>query len=127
LPIFPFCDEGGIVKIDDESAAFLKAAGKGTDLSAPEFGHVVVAMLEQQGRGKKRVTYKLRDWIFSRQRYWGEPIPLLHREDGSIEPVVDPDDLEAVREKLPLMLPEVADYLPSSDGSSPLAKNKEWV
>lgn len=75
--------------------------------------------LEKQGSGKKSVSYKLRDWLFSRQRYWGEPFPILHLEDGS-KRVLDLDEL-------PLCPPEVSDYAPSGDGQSPLSKVKEWV
>ena len=74
--------------------------------------------IEQKGWGEKTTTYSIRDWIFSRQRYWGEPIPLIHAEpDGHVEEVAD----------LPLLLPDVPDYEPTSDALSPLAKNKEWV
>jgi leucyl-tRNA synthetase len=67
--------------------------------------------------GNKKVNFKLRDWVFSRQRYWGEPIPLIHLEDGTI-----------IEEKnLPIVLPDVPDYTPTSDASSPLAKNADWV
>ena len=67
--------------------------------------------------GNKKVNFKLRDWVFSRQRYWGEPIPLIHLEDGAI-----------IEEKnLPVVLPDVPDYTPTSDASSPLAKNADWV
>lgn len=79
----------------------------------------VTEWLEQEGIGVKRVNYKLRDWIFSRQRYWGEPIPLVQKENGEIEPI---DESE-----LPLELPEVASYQPSGTGESPLATIPEWV
>lgn len=75
--------------------------------------------LEKVGKGKACVSYKLRDWLFSRQRYWGEPFPILHFEDGS-KRVLDIDEL-------PLVPPEVSDYKPSGDGQSPLAKVREWV
>lgn len=75
--------------------------------------------LEKTGKGKKSVTYKLRDWLFSRQRYWGEPFPILHFEDGS-KRVLGPGEL-------PLCPPEMIDFKPSGDGSSPLAKISEWV
>jgi leucyl-tRNA synthetase len=75
--------------------------------------------LEKKGQGKRMVTYKLRDWLFSRQRYWGEPFPVLHFEDGT-QRVLGIDEL-------PLTLPEVSDYKPSGDGKSPLAKVQKWV
>ena len=73
--------------------------------------------LEQHGKGHGTIIYRLRDWLISRQRYWGPPIPVLHREDGSVVPVPT--------EQLPVLLPEVADYLPK--GKSPLATATEWV
>ncbi len=87
----------------------------------------IAAWLEEKGIGKKAVSYKIRDWIFSRQRYWGEPIPLIHKEDGTIEAIVHTEDVDGVNEFLPLELPDVPDFSPSGDGSSPLARNEEWV
>lgn len=75
--------------------------------------------LEKKMKGKKAVNYKLRDWLFSRQRYWGEPFPILHFEDGS-KRVLDMDEL-------PLCPPEVDNYKPTSDGQSPLSKVESWV
>lgn len=75
--------------------------------------------LQLKGLGESTVTYKLRDWLFSRQRYWGEPFPILHLEDGT-KRILGLDEL-------PLMPPEVQDYKPSGDGQSPLAKVREWV
>ncbi|MEK3731229.1 MULTISPECIES: leucine--tRNA ligase [Paenibacillus] len=79
----------------------------------------MIAWLEKNGKGQKKVTYRLRDWLFSRQRYWGEPIPILHLEDGSMKPV--PED------QLPLLLPDVDQIKPSGTGESPLANVTEWV
>jgi len=76
-------------------------------------------MLEKQGIGKKTVNYKLRDWVFSRQRYWGEPIPIVHCEHCGAVPVPE--------EELPLLLPEVEKYQPTGTGESPLANIHEWV
>ncbi len=73
--------------------------------------------IEKNSIGNKKVNFKLRDWVFSRQRYWGEPIPLIHLENGNIIP----------EKNLPLVLPEVPNYEPSSDASAPLAKNTDWV
>lgn len=75
--------------------------------------------LEQKGLGKKTITYKLRDWLFSRQRYWGEPFPILHFEDGS-KRILGLDEL-------PLTPPEMTDFKPTGDGQSPLARAKQWV
>lgn len=83
--------------------------------------------IEEKGWGNRVVNYKLRDWLFSRQRYWGEPIPLIHKQDGTVEAICDVNDPQSVEENLPLLLPQVPDYTPSSDAASPLAKNEEWV
>lgn len=88
-------------------------------LTAEEAKNKSVEWLESSGHGQSTITYKLRDWLFSRQRYWGEPIPILHYEDGS-KRVLGIDEL-------PLLPPKVEDYSPSGDGQSPLAKVKEWV
>jgi len=76
-------------------------------------------LLQKQGIGKKTVNYKLRDWVFSRQRYWGEPIPIVHCEHCGAVPVPE--------EELPLLLPEVEKYEPTGTGESPLANIHEWV
>jgi len=78
-----------------------------------------IAVLAERGMAEKRVNYRLRDWLFSRQRYWGEPFPVLHLEDGTHVRV--PDD------HLPVTLPEMDDFKPSDDGGAPLARAKEWV
>lgn len=77
------------------------------------------AMIEKMGFGRKTVNYKLRDWVFSRQRYWGEPIPIVHCEKCGAVPVPE--------EELPLLLPEVESYQPTGTGESPLADITEWV
>lgn len=92
-------------------------SGEYNGLSSLEAKQKLLNFLEENNLGNKKVNFKLRDWVFSRQRYWGEPIPLIHLEDGSI--------IEETN--LPLNLPEVPDYTPSSDASSPLAKNFDWV
>nr|WP_321307232.1 leucine--tRNA ligase [uncultured Sphaerochaeta sp.] len=81
--------------------------------------NTMIAWLEERKVGTKSVNYKLRDWIFSRQRYWGEPIPLVHCPTCGTVPI--PED------QLPLMLPEVSSYEPSGTGESPLAKIDSWV
>lgn len=75
--------------------------------------------LEGNGVGVARVHYRLRDWLFSRQRYWGEPIPIIHRSDGAVIPLPD--------NALPLLPPELDDYKPTEDGSPPLARAEEWI
>lgn len=79
----------------------------------------VVAWLEQMGVGKQKVTYRMRDWLISRQRYWGCPIPIAYDKDGHAHPI--PED------QLPVMHPEVKDYQPDDSGRSPLAKAKDWL
>ena len=76
-------------------------------------------MIEKMGIGHKTVNYKLRDWVFSRQRYWGEPIPIVHCPECGCVPV--PED------QLPLLLPEVESYQPTGTGESPLADIDWWV
>jgi leucyl-tRNA synthetase len=78
----------------------------------------IITWLEDHGLGRRRVTYKLRDWLFSRQRYWGEPFPLVHGEDGRVLPVTPGE--------LPVTLPAVADFQPSETGDPPLAKAEAW-
>ncbi len=89
----------------------------GTDSS--EARELVVNWLSQQGVGKQRVTYKMRDWLISRQRYWGCPIPIAYDEDGNEYPI--PED------QLPVMIPEVEDYKPDNTGRSALAKAEDWL
>ena len=79
----------------------------------------IIAWLEEKGIGTKKVNYKLREWIFARQRYWGEPIPIVFTEDNKIHVLAD--------EELPLVLPELEDYAPSKTGASPLDKATSWV
>ncbi|MBU8638484.1 leucine--tRNA ligase [Bacillus pumilus] len=79
----------------------------------------VIAWLEEHQKGEKKVTYRLRDWLFSRQRYWGEPIPIIHWEDGTSSAVSEED--------LPLILPKTTEIKPSGTGESPLANIKDWV
>lgn len=105
-------DEG--VMINSQSSA-LDLNG----LSCNEAKAAVVKWLEESGYGASSVSYKLRDWLFSRQRYWGEPIPILHFEDGSTRALT--------LDELPLLPPEVREYKPSETGESPLAKERDWV
>ena len=79
----------------------------------------MIAFLEEKGIGKKKINYKLRDWVFSRQRYWGEPIPLIHCDKCGWVPVPE--------EELPLTLPETDNFEPGENGESPLAKMTDWV
>ena len=88
-------------------------------LEVKEAKEKIIAWLEEKGLGKRKVNYKLRDWVFSRQRYWGEPIPLVYCEKCGWAPL--PED------ELPLMLPETESYEPTDTGESPLAKMTGWI
>lgn len=109
---------------DIESEAF---TGEGTHVNSgfldglgkDEAIEKSIAWLVEEGKGEKKITYRLRDWLFSRQRYWGEPIPIIHWEDGTMTAV---DESE-----LPLELPVTGDIRPSGTGESPLANITEWV
>ncbi|MBM6994947.1 leucine--tRNA ligase [Paenibacillus sp. DXFW5] len=95
------------------NSGFLNGLGKEEGIKK------MITWLEENGKGRGKVTYRLRDWLFSRQRYWGEPIPILHLEDGTMKPV--PED------QLPLVLPDVDAIKPSGTGESPLANVTDWV
>ncbi|HJH05414.1 leucine--tRNA ligase [Victivallis vadensis] len=88
-------------------------------MSVRESKPAATRWLAERGLGREAVKYKLRDWLFSRQRYWGEPFPIIHYEDGSIELVNDSE--------LPVNLPEMEDFKPSGTGEPPLAKAKDWL
>lgn len=88
-------------------------------LSVKDAKKKIIEFLEEKGIGTKKVNYKLRDWVFSRQRYWGEPIPMVHCEKCGWVPLPE--------ESLPLVLPDIEDYEPSENGESPLAKLDSWI
>ena len=88
-------------------------------LNKEEAISTMIKWLEEKEIGTKKITYRLRDWLFSRQRYWGEPIPIIHWEDGTMSAVKEED--------LPLILPKATDIKPSGTGESPLANISEWV
>ena len=101
---------------------YIRSANAGLNLEGlgmDEAKKAAITWLEKQGKGKVAITYKLRDWLFSRQRYWGEPFPILHFEDGT-KRILDSDEL-------PLCPPQVSNYKPTGDGQSPLAKERAWV
>lgn len=105
-------------QVIDEADRLMKSASF-DGLTIEEGRAEIIDLLEKRGLGKRSVNYKLRDWLFSRQRYWGEPFPILHFEDGSMRPL----ELD----ELPLMPPQVTDYKPTQNGESPLAQVREWV
>jgi leucyl-tRNA synthetase len=88
-------------------------------LATPEAKARMNAWLEEHGCGAGTVTYKLRDWLFSRQRYWGEPFPVLHLEDGTVKAL--PED------RLPVLLPELEDFRPTGDDRTPLERATDWI
>ena len=88
-------------------------------LSVEDAKEKMYAWLEETGNGHKQVNFKLRDWVFSRQRYWGEPIPMVYCEKCGWQPLPESE--------LPLRLPEIKDFEPGEDGESPLARHTEWV
>jgi leucyl-tRNA synthetase len=107
-PVACFAEEG-----------FACNSGEFNGMATGAFKKAITAKLEAEGKGIYAVNYKIRDWIFSRQRYWGEPIPLVHTADGCIVP--EP------YENLPLTLPEVKSYKPAGNGESPLAECHDWL
>ena len=90
-----------------------------TGLRVEQAKVAITEKLEKLGKGRKMVNYKIHEWIFARQRYWGEPIPIVHFSDGSMQALDDKD--------LPVILPVLDDYKPLKDGRSPLAKASNWV
>ncbi len=88
-------------------------------LNIAEAKKVILDKLIKEGNGSKQINYKLRDWLFSRQRYWGEPIPILIKDNGDLIPLK--------YDELPLVLPEMEEYKPSGTGESPLANAKKWL
>ena len=88
-------------------------------LNSKEAIEKAINYIEENKLGKRKVNYKLRDWVFSRQRYWGEPIPMVYCEDCGWNPIPE--------EELPLKLPDIEDYEPGENGESPLAKQTEWI
>ena len=103
----------------DVESGILINSGFLNDLSVKDAKKKVIDYLEENNIGKKQVNYKLRDWVFSRQRYWGEPIPMVHCEKCGWVPIPESE--------LPLKLPDIEDYEPGENGESPLAKHMAWV
>ena len=124
IPIIQVIAKDG-KEIENMTEAYTEAAG--TMINSGEWNGMESSvlkkeaplMIEKMGIGRKTVNYKLRDWVFSRQRYWGEPIPIVHCPKCGAVPVPE--------EELPLLLPEVEKYQPTGTGESPLADITEWV
>ena len=110
-------DDDGVQVYHGEGT--LENSGVFDGMNTSEAREEIVAWLEQQELGRAKTTYKMRDWLISRQRYWGAPIPIIHCEVHGA--VAVPED------QLPVMLPEVADYAPKGDGKSVLASVEDWV
>ncbi|HHT72272.1 MAG TPA: leucine--tRNA ligase [Firmicutes bacterium] len=103
----------------DTQSGIMVNSGFLNGLEVSEAIKKITAWLEEQGLGRRKVNFKLRDWVFSRQRYWGEPIPLVHCDKCGWVPVPE--------EELPVVLPDVENYEPTDTGESPLAKIRDWV
>jgi leucyl-tRNA synthetase len=110
----PFVDDGVAIN-----------SGEFDGLPTPEFQKQITAWLARRGLGQSKVNYKLRDWLFSRQRYWGEPFPILHELDASGNPTSLVEPLSP--DELPLCLPDMEDYKPSGNPEPPLEKAKDWL
>ena len=109
----------GAAAFTDIYSGVMVSSGFLTGLSVDDARKAMIKWLEEKGVGQAKTQYKLRDWLFSRQRYWGEPFPVIHWEDGT-QSLVDEGDL-------PLTLPELEDYKPTGTGEPPLAKATDWV
>lgn len=121
LPIIEVVKGGDISKAAFTEDGVHINSGVADGMMIKEAKEAIVNLLVEKGAGRIKVNYKLRDWIFSRQRYWGEPIPVVH-EDGNEYKIHALDFKD-----LPLVLPELDDYTPAGDGKPPLAKAKEWL
>ncbi len=119
LPIVEVVSGGDLSKEAYTGDGTLVNSGLINDLPVPEAKAKITAWLEEKGLGKAAVNYKLRDWVFSRQRYWGEPFPLVHLEDGTTSLL--PAD------QLPVELPDMERILPSDTGEGPLARATDWI
>lgn len=119
LPIIQVIEGGDISKEAWEGDGVLVNSGFLNGLRVKESKAAMIKYAEENGFGKGTVNYKLRDWLFARQRYWGEPFPIIHTEDGKIKSLPLKD--------LPVLLPPVADFKPTADGEPPLARQTDWV
>lgn len=121
LPIIEVVKGGDISKAAFTEDGVHINSGVADGMMIKEAKEAIVNLLVEKGAGRIKVNYKLRDWVFSRQRYWGEPIPVVHEDDDEYK-------IHALDFKdLPLVLPELDDYTPAGDGKPPLSKAKEWL
>ena len=121
LPIIEVVAGGDITKeaFTDCATGVMVNSGFLTGKTVEEAKAAITEWLEKEGKGKSKTNFKLRDWVFSRQRYWGEPIPMVHCEKCGWQPLPESE--------LPLRLPEITDFEPGPEGESPLARHTDWV
>ena len=121
LPIIEVVAGGDVTKEAFTDCATGKMVNSGflTGMTVEEAKKAITDWLEKEGKGHAKVNFKLRDWVFSRQRYWGEPIPMVWCEKCGWQPLPESE--------LPLRLPEITDFEPGEGGESPLARHTEWV
>ncbi len=126
MPIIQVVESNEGAEVDVQAAAFTDVAtgkmvnsGFITGMDVTEAKAAITEFLDKNGIGIPKKNYKLRDWVFSRQRYWGEPIPIIHCPKCGYVPVSE--------DQLPLELPDVESYMPTDNGESPLAAMREWV
>ena len=121
LPIVEVVKGGNVEEAayTDCASGIMVNSGFEDGMTVEQAKKAMIEYLEKEGIGRAKVNYKLRDWVFSRQRYWGEPIPMIYCEKCGWQPVPE--------EQLPLILPEVDSYEPTDTGESPLSKMTDWV
>ena len=121
LPIIEVVAGGDVEKeaFTDCASGVMVNSGFLTGMTVEQAKKAIIEWLEAEGKGHAKVNFKLRDWVFSRQRYWGEPIPMVYCPHCGWQPLPESE--------LPLRLPEITDFEPGPEGESPLARHQEWV